>query len=57
LNRRNVTLDHARTTGDPAAQLANSIIHEWSDITETWEGSPYRNYVHDALELPEGWDN
>lgn len=47
---------HYARRGDLAAQLANSIIYEWDDITETWEGSPYRNYVHDALELPEGWD-
>lgn len=48
-------MHHARK-GDLAAQLANSIIYEWDVITETWESSPYRNYVHDALELPDGWD-
>lgn len=42
--------------GDLKEQLRTARIADWRDITGTWETSPYRRYVKEALALPEGWD-
>lgn len=42
--------------GDLMTQLRTSKIADWHDISGTWEASPYRRYVEEALALPDGWD-
>lgn len=47
---------HYGRRGDLKSQLRASKLADWSDISGTWESSPYRRYVQDALALPEEWD-
>jgi hypothetical protein len=47
---------HYARRGDLSEQLRNAAIHEWTDITDHWESSPYRRYVRGAPDLPADWD-
>ncbi len=53
-----VTTDHRVYTfvlrygaGDLNTQAAKAVLHEWHNITDTWDASPYGTDVRDALEL------
>jgi hypothetical protein len=45
---------HYSSQGDLAAQLRGAKIHEWTNISDHWQSSPYREYVREARELPPG---
>jgi hypothetical protein len=47
---------HYGRRGDLKNQLLTSKIAELRDITESWEASPYRRNVNEALALPDGRD-
>lgn len=47
---------HYGRRGDLNTQLAMATIPNLDDISDDWQTSPYRRDVHEALALPEGWD-
>lgn len=37
--------------GDLKAQVDAAVIAEWTDITDWWQSTPYRENVNDALQM------
>ena len=37
--------------GDLKTQVAEATLHDWQDITDRWESSPYQHNIADAMAM------